>query len=359
MHGASANRRADVPTQSRRHDEHDAHWYCAPWQRSRWRCLRWPVAAPSPTRRPSKAAPAQSRWSSRSATPIRANGTSRSTTRKIIQTDLGAANVDIEIVAYGPGIGMLKLDSTVGGRVDEATAAGVKVVACEITMKGQKLTRADMLNGIGYVPAGVVELMSRQQQGWAYIRPVAVRHGRRRDPGAPRSQNSPVMICKPSRATLTSMCSFGCVLRARRIGVRHPDRRQAQDLGKAIVRQRPAEIRQNRRRRASGRGDRCACPAHPRDDRDRGALLPSAPSSPAPPYHAKSTRIEVGADRGNERAPFASGDKTQLKIRDRARRYRVDRPLRIAGTKREYFERVPAEHALCRASATAPPSLHR
>ena len=90
---------------------------------------------------------------------------------KNIQTDLGAPNVDVEIVAYGPGIGMLKLDSTVGGRVDEATAAGVKVVACENTMKGQKLTRADMLNGIGYVPAGVVELMSRQQQGWAYIRP--------------------------------------------------------------------------------------------------------------------------------------------------------------------------------------------
>jgi intracellular sulfur oxidation DsrE/DsrF family protein len=37
-------------------------------------------------------------------------------------------------------------------------------------MKGQKLTRADMLNGIGYVPPRV-ELMSRQQQGWAYIRP--------------------------------------------------------------------------------------------------------------------------------------------------------------------------------------------
>jgi len=88
-----------------------------------------------------------------------------------IQTDLGAANVDVEIVAYGPGIGMLKMDSPVGGRIDEATTAGVKVIACENTMKGQKLTRADMLNGISYVPAGVVELMSRQQQGWAYIRP--------------------------------------------------------------------------------------------------------------------------------------------------------------------------------------------
>jgi uncharacterized protein len=90
---------------------------------------------------------------------------------KNIQSDLGAANVDIEIVTYGPGIDMLKLDSTVGGRVGEATKAGVKVIACENTMRGQKLTQADMLNGIGYVPAGVVELMSRQQQGWAYIRP--------------------------------------------------------------------------------------------------------------------------------------------------------------------------------------------
>jgi len=90
---------------------------------------------------------------------------------KNIQTDLGAANVDIEIVTYGPGIDMLKLDSPVSGRIGEAATAGVKVIACENTMRGQKLTRADMLNGIGYVPAGVVELMSRQQQGWAYIRP--------------------------------------------------------------------------------------------------------------------------------------------------------------------------------------------
>ena len=90
---------------------------------------------------------------------------------KNIQTDLGAPNVEIEIVTYGPGIDMLKLDSPVGGRIGEATTAGVKVIACENTMRGQKLTRADMLNGISYVPAGVVELMSRQQQGWAYIRP--------------------------------------------------------------------------------------------------------------------------------------------------------------------------------------------
>lgn len=88
-----------------------------------------------------------------------------------IQNDLGAANVDVELVAYGPGIGMLKADSIVGNRVGEALAAGVKVVACENTMQAQKLTKDDMLGKIAYVPAGVVEIMQRQQQGWAYIRP--------------------------------------------------------------------------------------------------------------------------------------------------------------------------------------------
>ena len=88
-----------------------------------------------------------------------------------LQTDLGARNVDIEIVAYGPGIGMLKLDSPVANRIGEAKDAGVKIMACENTMNGQKLVRADMLNGIGYVGAGVVEIMQRQQDGWAYLRP--------------------------------------------------------------------------------------------------------------------------------------------------------------------------------------------
>jgi uncharacterized protein len=90
---------------------------------------------------------------------------------KNIQKDLGKANVELEIVAFGPGIGMLKAESEVGNRVGEAVEAGIKVVACENTMRNQKLTRDDMLGSIGYVPAGVVEIMRKQQQGFAYLRP--------------------------------------------------------------------------------------------------------------------------------------------------------------------------------------------
>lgn len=90
---------------------------------------------------------------------------------KNVQDDLGATQVDVEIVAYGPGIGMLKLESASGARVTEALKAGVHIVACENTMRNQKLTKDDMLPAISYVPAGVTEIMRRQGEGWAYIRP--------------------------------------------------------------------------------------------------------------------------------------------------------------------------------------------
>ena len=88
-----------------------------------------------------------------------------------VQQDLGAAQVDIEIVAYGPGIGMLTLDSAANSRISDALKAGIKVVACENTMHAQKLSRDDMHPGIGYAQAGVVEIMRLQQAGWSYIRP--------------------------------------------------------------------------------------------------------------------------------------------------------------------------------------------
>ena len=88
-----------------------------------------------------------------------------------LQEDLGAANVEIEVVAYGPGIAMLKLDAVANSRVTDAIKAGVRVSACENTMRNQKLARADMHPDVSYVPAGVTEIVRRQQEGWAYLRP--------------------------------------------------------------------------------------------------------------------------------------------------------------------------------------------
>lgn len=91
---------------------------------------------------------------------------------KNAQDDVGGADkIDIEIVSNGPSVMMLKNDSPIAGRVAEAMKTGVKVVACENSMSVFKVAKADMHPGVGYVPAGIIELTRKQQEGWAYVRP--------------------------------------------------------------------------------------------------------------------------------------------------------------------------------------------
>ena len=88
-----------------------------------------------------------------------------------IQHDLGKDNVAIEIVAYGPGLPMLKADSKVAGRLAQALDASIGLMACENTMHNTQVTKDQMYSGISYVDAGVVHIMKRQREGWQYIRP--------------------------------------------------------------------------------------------------------------------------------------------------------------------------------------------
>ena len=90
---------------------------------------------------------------------------------KNVQQDYGADKIEVEIVTYGPGIGMLKSDSAVAKRIEEAKQTGITIVACQNTMRAMKLTESDMLPNTSYVPSGVVELIKKQREGYAYIRP--------------------------------------------------------------------------------------------------------------------------------------------------------------------------------------------
>ena len=88
-----------------------------------------------------------------------------------VQADLGKDKVQIEIVAYGPGLNMLKAESKVAARLAEALDNDVALLACQNTMTNTKVTKADMYGGISFVMAGVTHIMKRQREGWAYIRP--------------------------------------------------------------------------------------------------------------------------------------------------------------------------------------------
>jgi intracellular sulfur oxidation DsrE/DsrF family protein len=84
---------------------------------------------------------------------------------------VGKENVRVEIVAYGPGLKMLKAGSPVAGRLAAALDHNVDLAACGVTMKKMKLTPADLVGGARVVKGGLIEIADRQMQGWTYIRP--------------------------------------------------------------------------------------------------------------------------------------------------------------------------------------------
>ena len=88
-------------------------------------------------------------------------------------------DVDVEVVAYGPGLNMLRADtSPVKDRLKRlkelAFPGNVQYSACNNTKQGMEKTEGKevpILSEAALVPSGVVRLMELQEKGWSYLRP--------------------------------------------------------------------------------------------------------------------------------------------------------------------------------------------
>lgn len=85
--------------------------------------------------------------------------------------------VEIEVVAYGPGLHMLREDtSPVKDRVKsmKASIPDLTFTACGNTIENMEKAegkKIEIVPQAGVVQAGVVRLTELQEQGWTYIRP--------------------------------------------------------------------------------------------------------------------------------------------------------------------------------------------
>ena len=88
-------------------------------------------------------------------------------------------DVDVEIVAYGPGLHMLRSDSSpVQDRIkrlkDEVFPGKIQFSACNNTKQGMEKAEGHAISIVPeatIVPSGVVRLMELQEAGWSYVRP--------------------------------------------------------------------------------------------------------------------------------------------------------------------------------------------
>jgi intracellular sulfur oxidation DsrE/DsrF family protein len=89
-----------------------------------------------------------------------------------VQKFYGADNVQIVLVAYGPGVhAVLKAESTVRARISSLIAIGVDILACQATLDSLHRTAADLITGVRTTPNGIPALVELQAAGWYYVRP--------------------------------------------------------------------------------------------------------------------------------------------------------------------------------------------
>ncbi len=91
-----------------------------------------------------------------------------------LQKMYGMDDVAIEIVAYGPGLGLLTKKSKQADRVKSLAMQNITFSACGNTMKKvekKKGKKPALTEGVHVVDAGVARIMALQEDGYAYIRP--------------------------------------------------------------------------------------------------------------------------------------------------------------------------------------------
>jgi intracellular sulfur oxidation DsrE/DsrF family protein len=88
--------------------------------------------------------------------------------------EITAANpkAELEVVMYGKGLELVMPEkSTMTAEVKEAMKnPNVSFRVCEGAMRNNKVSRDQMLPGITTVPDGIYEIISKQREGWGYIK---------------------------------------------------------------------------------------------------------------------------------------------------------------------------------------------
>ncbi len=89
-----------------------------------------------------------------------------------IQKFYGQDNVKVAVVTFSAGNRALyTATSPVAARIRSLLLYDVEFVACGNTMEATGHSKADLIEGVEVVTAGIPEIVERQLKGWSYIRP--------------------------------------------------------------------------------------------------------------------------------------------------------------------------------------------
>lgn len=79
--------------------------------------------------------------------------------------------VKLAVVAYGPGIWSVLKDSPVKARIESMQQYEIEFVACGNTLDAIHKSEDALIEGVGWVRAGLPEIVERRLSGWVDLKP--------------------------------------------------------------------------------------------------------------------------------------------------------------------------------------------
>lgn len=80
-------------------------------------------------------------------------------------------NLNVEVVVHGKAIDFLVKDKTYfTDDIQLLASQGIKFNACQNTMRKHNITADMLIKVVGTVPSGVVEIVTKQEAGWSYLK---------------------------------------------------------------------------------------------------------------------------------------------------------------------------------------------
>ncbi|HVT85312.1 MAG TPA: DsrE family protein [Chitinophagaceae bacterium] len=85
-----------------------------------------------------------------------------------------SSEAQVEVVMYGKGVNLVAKDRTqYGDAVSKLLSnKNISFKACAVALKAQGIDKSQLLPGVEVVPDGIYEIISKQRQGWGYIKAV-------------------------------------------------------------------------------------------------------------------------------------------------------------------------------------------
>jgi intracellular sulfur oxidation DsrE/DsrF family protein len=96
----------------------------------------------------------------------------RAAIRWLSEVSKAEPTAQMEVVMYGQGLDLVTKGKSAAADdvIRLAQNKNISFKVCQVAMKAHNLTENDLLQGVQTVPDGIYEVISKQRQGWGYIK---------------------------------------------------------------------------------------------------------------------------------------------------------------------------------------------